>query len=396
MYKFYHPLFRTYTFLSPTRVIFGPNSLEKLSDELKKFDLKSVLIVSGKNVCKTEGYKRVCELLPSPIEFNEVLPEPDESVLQNLTSKVREINPSLIIGVGGGSSLDMAKIASIVAVNKKDPILYFKGEPIQNRGPPIITIPTLTGTGAEVTPISVIIHEGKKLALYNSFLYPTLSIVDPILSISAPPDITASAGIDALSHALESIMSIDSSIMTEPLALEAIRLSNDHLERVYCNGEDIEARSAMAIASILAGISFMNTGLCLPHGIAYTYAVKYKLSHGISVAIPQPYVIEFNAPSITNKLHLIASALGLDVTGASPYETSNIISSRIIEIMEFLKIPTDLSSIGIKESEIDIMVEDLINNYSRFITKNPRKPSREDLFNLFQQMFQESWESGEV
>ncbi|MEM0231604.1 MAG: iron-containing alcohol dehydrogenase [Candidatus Methanomethyliaceae archaeon] len=393
MYKFYHSLFRIYSFSSPTRIIFGPNAIEKLPEELKKFDLKSILVISGRNVCKTEGYKKICELLPSFIEFNEISPEPNSSILQKLNYKVKEVNPSLIIGIGGGSTLDMAKIASILTVNDDDPIAYFKGKAIQRKGPPIITIPTLPGTGSEITPISVIVHEEKKLALYNSFLFPTLCIVDPILSISAPPDVTASAGIDALSHALESIMSIDSNIITEPLAFEAIRLTNDYLERVYCNGEDIEARHAISMASILSGMAFMNTGLCLSHGIAYTYAVKYKLPHGISVAIPQPYVIEFNAPAITDKIYLIASAFGLDTTGATIQEVSNIISSRIMEIMESLNIPTDLSSIGIKESEIEFMVEDLLNNYSRFITKNPRKPSREDLINLYQQMFQTSWES---
>lgn len=393
MYKFYHSLFRIYSFSSPTRIIFGPNAIEKLPEELKKFDLKSILVISGKNVCKTEGYKRICEFLPSFIEFNEISPEPDYSVLQKLTSKAREANPSLVIGIGGGSTLDMTKMASIMAANDDDPIAYFKGKPIQRRGPPIITIPTLPGTGAEITPISVVVHEEKKLALYNSFLFPTLSIVDPVLSISAPPDATASAGIDALSHALESIMSIDSNIITEPLAFEAIRLSNDYLERAYCNGEDLEARHAISMASILAGMAFMNTGLCLPHGIAYTYAVKYKLPHGVSIAIPQPYVIEFNALAISDKLHLIASAFGLDVTGATVQEIGSIISSRLMEIMENLRIPTDLSSIGVKEDEIEFMVEDLLNNYSRFITKNPRKPSREDLINLYQQMFQTSWES---
>ncbi len=387
----YHRLFRIYTFQAPTRIVFGPNSLNKLLDEIKKFDTNSILIVSGRNVCNTEGYKKIHDILSSiskVYEFNDVIPEPNSSNLLDLAKKAREVKPSLIVGIGGGSSLDMAKIASIVITNEKDPISYFKGEIIQNKGPPIITIPTLFGTGSEITPISVIVDNGKKLALYHSFLYPSLAIIDPILSITAPPNATASAGIDALCHAIESIMSIDSNSITEPLAFEAIRLSDGYLERVYCNGEDIEARTAIAMASLLSGISFMNTGLCLPHGIAYTYAVNYNLPHGISVAIPLPYVIEFNSIAIPDKISLIASAFNLDVTGLSVYEISTYISSRLMEIMDNLNLPTNLSDIGIEEKNIEKMVDDLLKNYSRFINKNPRKPSREDLLNLYQQMFE--------
>lgn len=387
----YHRLFRIYTFQAPTRIVFGPNSLNKLLDEIKKFDTNSILIVSGRNVCNTEGYKKIHDILSSiskVYEFNDVIPEPNSSNLLDLAKKAREVKPSLIVGIGGGSSLDMAKIASIVITNEKDPISYFKGEIIQNKGPPIITIPTLFGTGSEITPISVVVDNGKKLALYHSFLYPSLAIIDPILSITAPPNATASAGIDALCHAIESIMSIDSNSITEPLAFEAIRLSDGYLERVYCNGEDIEARTAIAMASLLSGISFMNTGLCLPHGIAYTYAVNYNLPHGISVAIPLPYVIEFNSIAIPDKISLIASAFNLDVTGLSVYEISTYISSRLMEIMDNLNLPTNLSDIGIEEKNIEKMVDDLLKNYSRFINKNPRKPSREDLLNLYQQMFE--------
>jgi alcohol dehydrogenase class IV len=387
----YHRLFRIYTFQAPTRIIFGPNSLSKLSDEIKKFDTSSILIISGRNVCNTEGYKKIYDNLSSISkvhEFNDVTPEPNSSNLLALAKKAREIKPSLVIGIGGGSSLDMAKISSVLTTNDKDPVSYFKGEIIQNRGPPIVTIPTLFGTGSEITPISVVVDNGKKLALYHSYLYPSLAIIDPTLSISAPPNATASAGIDALCHAIESIMSIDSNSITEPLAFEAIRLSDGYLERAYCNGEDIEARSAIAMASLLSGLSFMNTGLCLPHGIAYTYAVDYKLPHGISVAIPQPYVIEYNSIAIPDKISLIASAFNLDITGLSIYEISTYISSRLIEIMENLNLPTNLSDLGIEEKNIEKMVDDLLKNYSRFITKNPRKASREDLLNLYQQMFE--------
>lgn len=392
--KFYHPLFRVHLFQSPTKIVFGINSSEKLADELKKFEPKSALVVSGKNICKTEGYSKICSIVSSvcPIaEFNEVLPEPDDSVLLKLAQKAREANPSVVVGIGGGSSLDMAKVASLLVAERKDPVAYFKGELPSKKGPPVVTIPTISGTGSEVTPISVVVEKGKKLALSHPFLYPSLALVDPLLSVTAPPYSTASAGIDALCHAMESFMSLDSNPITESLAFEAMNLSEEYLERAYSNGEDIEARSGLSFASLLAGMAFMNTGLCLAHGIAYTFAVKYNLPHGVSVALAEPYVLEFNAPAIPSKLDVMAAAFGIDTEGASPAETSNAIAMRLTEIMDNLNLPIGLEELGVEEKELEPMVDDLINNYSRFLLKNPRKPSRDDLIRLYQRMFEGYW-----
>lgn len=368
--------------------------MDRLLEELKKFDPKSTLIISGKNVCKTEGYSRVCKMISSicpTVEFNEVSPEPDSSILSNLAKKAKEANPSLIVGLGGGSSLDMAKVASISVANEKDPPSYFKGEPLAKRGPPVVTIPTISGTGSEVTPISVVVDKGKKLALSHPFLYPSLAIVDPLLSVTAPPHSTASAGIDALCHAVESFMSLDSTPITESLAFEAMSLSDEYLERAYSNGEDIEARSGLSLASLLAGMAFMNTGLCLAHGIAYTFAVKCNLPHGVSVAVAEPYVLEFNAPAIPDKLDVMAAAFGIDTEGASPAETGNAIAMRLTEIMDTLNLPLGFEELGLDEKDLEPMVDDLINNYSRFILKNPRKPSRDDLIKLYQRMYEGYW-----
>lgn len=389
--KFYHRLFRVFSFHAPTKILFGPNCLDKLPEEVKRFEPKSVLIVSGKNVRKTDGYAKVYDAISSTCavaEFNEVTPEPDSSVLSKLASTAREVKPSLVVGIGGGSSLDMAKIASLATANDKDPLLYFKGEPVVKKGPPVITVPTISGTGSEVTPISVVVDGGKKLALSNPFLYPSVSIVDPVLSITAPPYFTASAGIDAICHALESFMSLDSTPLTESFTFEAMSLLDDYLERAYCNGEDIEARSAVSLSSILSGMAFMNTGLCLPHGIAYTFAVRCCLPHGVSVAVAEPYVLEFNAPAIPDKLDVIAAAFGIDTEGGTPAEVASAVAMRLTEIMETMNLPLSLGEVGIEEKDLEPMVDDLMKNYARFIVKNPRKPSREDLLQLYRRMFE--------
>ncbi len=386
--KPHHPLIKTYTFNSPTRLFFGANSLERLRDELKPYASKKVMIVTGSSVSRTPAYKRVLGMLNEQtiLEFSGIPPEPDEAALAALSDEVIGALPDLIIGMGGGSTMDMAKLASLIAGNQKNPLTYFKGELITKKGPPIITIPTISGTGSEVTPISIIIDKGVKLGLNHPSLCPSLSIIDPALSLTAPPSATASAGIDALNHAVESIMSTESNALTTSLAFEAINLADDYLERAFCNGEDLEARNGLALSSVLAGMAFSNTGLCIAHGIAYTYALKTGLPHGTSVALAEPYVVEFNAPAIREKLDVIAAGFGVGMEGISTREVGQAIAMRYIEIMDTLGLPMSLEDLGITENDVEPLVDDFIKNYSRFIVKNPRHPSRQELMALYRTM----------
>lgn len=385
-------LSRNFSFYCPTRIVFGIDSVSRLSDELKRFNFKKALLVSGPRVSKTKEYMLVRECVSSTgvdlSEFTMVEAEPDISILNSLAGFVRKSQPEIVVGVGGGSSMDFSKLASALSVNEKDPVSYFRGEKITKKGPPIITIPTLAGTGSEITPISVVVDDGVKRALFNNALCPALTIVDPRLSCGAGPDATASAGIDALCHALESMMSVDSNPISDSLSSTALGLTCSYLERAYCNGGDLEARTGLSAASLLAGMAFQATGLCLPHGIAYTYATKCSLPHGSSVSLAAPYVAVFNAPAIPGKTRIIASEMGIDTSGASPMEAGFEVASRIFDIMDTIALPQTLEELGINESELESMVDDLLTNHYRFVEKNPRKPSRDELLDLYMDMYE--------
>ncbi|MDD1776318.1 MAG: iron-containing alcohol dehydrogenase [Candidatus Methanomethylicus sp.] len=391
-HSFNHPLMRNFSFQSPTKIIYGLYSLERLKDELKKMSYKNALLVTGSNVCKTPGCSKIKEALGvngSFVEFNKVCPEPDTKVLAELAMLVRKDPPDLVVGLGGGSSMDMSKIASALTVNEKDPVSYFKGEPLIRKGPPIMTIPTIAGTGSEVTPFSIVVEQNKKLATSHYSLYPTVAVVDPTLSLSASPQSTASAGIDALCHGIESIMSVDSNPVCNALAFDAISNVDDYFERAYCNGDDIEARNGLSMASVLSGMAFTNTGLCLAHGIAYTYAMSHALPHGTSVALAEPYALEFNTPAIPEKIELIAAAMGIDTSCMSTAEVGYECASRIVELLETTHQPQTLDELNMDECEIEPMVDDLLANQKRFVNKNPRKPSREELIGLYERMFED-------
>lgn len=387
--KLYHPLMRTYSYYSPTKVVFGLDSIERLGDEVKPFAPKRIMLISGMSVCGTDSYCRVKDAL-SPlgnlIEFTSIKPEPDFEIVNALAAEVRRAPLDLIVGLGGGSTMDAAKLASLMAANDKEPLMYFKGEPVARKGPPVVTIPTLAGTGSEVTPITVMAEKKMKLALSHQHLYPTVAIIDPSIAVSAPAEATASAGIDSLCHAVESIMSVDSNPVTNSLAFEAINLVEEFIERAYCNGADVEARNGLALASFMAGMAFMNTGLCLAHGIAYTYALEKALPHGASVALAEPYVIAFNAPAIPEKLELIAAGLGIDASSLTVGELGQAIADRFQEILCTLRLPMTLEDIGLGGEDMEPMVDDLMKNYQRFIAKNPRSPSKEDLLDLYDSM----------
>ncbi len=393
--KPYYSMLRAFNYQAPVKIVFGINAIDRLTEELKRLPFKSALLVTGPNVYKTEACSRVRDALSSlgSVEvFSRASPEPDSMVLEALAGEARALKPDLVVGLGGGSALDMAKAASMAVANDKAPVSYFRGERLASKGPPIVTIPTIAGTGSEVTPISVIADKGLKLALTHYSLYPSVSIVDPSLSLTASPRATASAGIDAFCHAVESIMSLDSNPVSTALAFDAIGLVDDYLERAYCNGEDIEARSGISLASVMAGLAFSNTGLCLAHGMAYTYAYRAEsgLPHGASVALAEPHVIEFNSPAIPEKTELIAGALGIDAEGLSATEVGSEIACRLLDIMETTGLPMELGEIGVSSDLVEEMVDDLLANHGRFIAKNPRKPSREDLAMLYAGMFDES------
>ncbi len=385
-------MFKSFSYQQPTKIVFGIGSIERLPDELRKLKFGSVMLVTGRVVGQTKAAERVREIVSQfgrLSEFNGVMPEPDTRVLNSLADQVRGNRPDVIIGLGGGSALDMAKAASAVAANEGDPLAYFRGEPLRNRGPPIITIPSLSGTGAEVTAFSVVAVGTDKLALLNPLLSPSLTVVDPSISVTADPGATASAGLDAMGHALEALMSTDSNAITDSLALEAVILLERYLERAYCNGDDIEAKCGLALASLASGMAFSNTGLGMAHGLAYTYALRCSLPHGASVALAEPYSVLFNAPAVPDKIRMMADAFGIEAAAAStPKEIGAEISVRLFEMMDTLRMPQSLRGRGVKEEDIPAMTDALLTKYSRFLLKNPRKPSRDDLTEIYEAMLE--------
>jgi alcohol dehydrogenase class IV len=299
----------------------------------------------------------------------------------------REASYDLVIGMGGGSSLDMAKMASISATNLGPIDDYIGVGNIPLPGLPKILIPTTSGTGSEITMNLIISHkeEGRKMGLVDPHIIADVAVIDPLLTMSMPPKVTAATGLDALTHAVESLMSIDLNPFAEPLAIDAVKLIFRSLKKAYDEGDNVEARRDMSLASMLAGTSLAICGVCAGHAAAYAFTVQ--VSHGVGCGLALPYIMEFNAPNCLPKLEAIAEAAGVNRIGESQENNAFYAVNGVRKLMEDVNFPISLKDIGIKEEDIEIMATRMLK-VTRLLAHNPRKLTKEDAISLFQRMYE--------
>ncbi|MDR2745396.1 MAG: iron-containing alcohol dehydrogenase, partial [Desulfovibrio sp.] len=317
-------------------------------------------------------------------EYDKVLPNPPDYQVQEATELARDFKSNAIVSVGGGSPMDTAKAVNILLSNPSTINAYDGMNTVKNPVGPHFAIPTTAGTGSEVTGVSVITDPKakKKMVIFGANVAPSVALVDPELTLKLPPDITASTGMDALTHALEAYISTLASPVTDPLALESARTIMRGLRRAYRNGNDIEARSDMLLGSTLAGLCFSNTCLGLAHSMAHPMGAYCNVPHGVGNAVALPYVMEYNAPAISpEKLSRIGEVLSLAVTGKTHEETGKAISAELSALAAELNIPR-IRDIGVPKDLIPTLARAALDELSTQTT--PRKPTAEDVETLFE------------
>lgn len=386
--EYYNPLEKVYTFISPTRVIFGVEVLRGIGDELKRFNQKKVLLVTDKLIRETEPAKQFFSTLSlNGFEvkiFESEVKEPTANMVNAFVDFVRSEGEGIVIGMGGGSVMDQAKVAAALAKNEGEAEDYVGPDKIPHRGLPLVLIPTTAGTGAETSKNAVFVGKRGKLVISSSNILTDLAVVDPTLTLSLPPSPTASTGMDALSHAIEGIMSLNCSPMVMAVALEAISLVNSSLPLAYFNGSDIEARFNMGIAATLGGLS-LNAGVVLGHSVAYTLD-HFGASHGLGCAIALPHVMKFNAPVIPHKMRRIAGALGLNDSRVNDeHQAAAYAVGAVKYLNELLSIPISLQSMGVKREKVQGLADECFTKYPR--PTNPRKYSKDDVVRLYEQLW---------
>ncbi|MBM4447847.1 MAG: iron-containing alcohol dehydrogenase [Chloroflexi bacterium] len=375
-------------FRSPNKLIFGNGVVSQVGAEVARMGAKKAFIITDPGVAKsglTAGVEAA--LKKQKIEyglFARVEPEPPAHLVDECAREVREDGYDILIGVGGGSSLDVAKGASIVATNGGGVLDYVGREVVPRAGVPKVLIPTTAGTGSEVTWVFVVTDEkdNDKKVVFSYYNLADVAIVDPLLTLSMPPKVTADTGMDALTHAVETYVSRTSTPFGDVLALEAIRLIGENLPIACAKANNVEARYNMSLGATVAGLAFGSGGVGAVHALAYVLDTEYHLSHGRTNAIMLPYVVDYNKTGALEKYAHIARAIGENTDGLTDYQAVELLVLRLHQLLEDVGIPATLGAYGITEADLPKLVAGGMKQ-SRLFSVNPRDLTEADVEGIY-------------
>ena len=380
---------QTFTITQPTQIHFGPEIIQTLAQVIADFGSKKPLIVIDPGLQKAGLDGKITASLDKAkmkyIVFNKVDPEPGLRLADKATTLARKNKCDCVVGVGGGSAMDIAKAVSILLTNGGKAIDYLGLGKIKKPGVPKIMVPTSSGTGAEVTFTAVFINEktGSKGGMNGDPLYPDAAILDPMLTLSLPPQVTASTGLDALTHALEAYTSIQAHPVSEMYSLEAIDLIVTNIRTAYADGRNIEARSNMLLASLLGGKALAISGVGLVHAMAYPLGGMFGIPHGLANATLLPFVTDYNLIGNLQKHANLASLMGYDIDNMPLREAADQVIEGLFQLNMDLNIPPTLADLDIPEDKIPEMA-DIALTVARPVENNPRCPSREDVIAIYE------------
>jgi alcohol dehydrogenase class IV len=385
----YPLVFRRFSFSAPTRIVFEINAINKIGKEVKLFGVSNVLIVTDPAIGKMEAVNRVMNnLRDMNIKFDvfdRAESEPSLASVEELTEVARKGKFDAIIGIGGGSVMDSAKVASIGISNPGNVRDFIGVERVKAKGAPLICVPTTSGTGSEVSRFAVITVQDRKLVVTSRNIIPNAALLDPMLTVTMPPRVTAGSGMDALSHAIESVLSLGATPLTDALALEAIRLISKYLRTAYNNGRNIEARSYMSLAATISGLAFNNAGLVLGHSVSQTFGPIYKVPHGMSCAMALPYIMEYYLPAVPDKLALIARKMDENLRGLPPRKLALEAIYSVRNLAKDLGVPLSLKEVGVPKEDLSRLTEICVKNWPR--PNSPRTITKKSVLKTFERMW---------
>jgi alcohol dehydrogenase len=390
-------MFQNILFQTPT-IIFGIDSINQIGQQAKKLGAGRVLLISGPSVKKAGALDKVLGFLAAAgiaVEVNlqdRDTPEPATDVVERTAEIAKQGNFDVIIGVGGGSILDVSKMASALVTNPGKTADYFGREKVPQRGLPTIIVPTTSGTGAEVTKHAIFLERSSnvKKVVASSNLLPNVAIVDPVLTMTCPPSVTASAGIDAYIHAAEAFLSKNANTITDTLALESISIITKWLGPAFADGQNLEARYWMSLGSLMAGIVLNNSGTSLVHAMAYPVGGEHHTPHGVTLSALMLSCFEYIAVAKEQKMARLAEAMGEPIEGLPPREVVPQVLDAIRHLILSVELPASLSDLDIDREKTDIhqwAVE--AHKEQRLLTRSPRILTVEDIEIIYENAFDE-------
>jgi alcohol dehydrogenase class IV len=392
MNQAFYEISKASNFFSPKKILLGQNIVNKVGEEAKTLGGSKAMIVTRPGLISA-GYAQLVEdaLHARQIEtgiFDRVELEPPARNVDECAHGIREGKYDVVIGLGGGSVLDIAKGAAIMATNPGAILDYVGIDTVHKPGLPKILIPTTAGSGSEVSRSVVVTDEKEntKKSVASTLITPDVAILDPLLTLSMPPLVTANTGMDALVHAIESYVSATTTPFAEILAIEAVNLIAHNLPLAYSKGSNIIARYNMLLAANIAGLAFASSRLGAVHGLAYVIDIAYHIPHGRANAIMLPHVMNFNKTGNLRKFARIAEAMGENVEGLSMYEAAEKSVEAVKNLLNALQIPFRLSQYGISRDHLAKLVEGGMKQ-ARLFVPNPRDLTQEDVRRIYEEAF---------
>ncbi len=375
----------------PKTLITGIGAVEQLGIEAKKLKGTKALVITDEGVSECG----MCTDVERPLReagleadfYDKAVPEPPMSTIEEIVRLVEDGGYDVIIGFGGGSPIDVAKAAAVLPHTGDTVYDYVGVDQVKKEGLPIIAIPTTAGTGSECTAIAIFANEklNVKQGLVSPFLMPNVALIDPALTVSCPPNVTAASGMDALIHNIEAYISVNATMHTDSLAYEGIKLISQSIRTAVFDGSNMWARDNMAMGSMMGGIAFGNAGVGAVHALSYPIGGMFHVPHGVANTMVLPWAMDFNKLACLRWFRQFGEAMGENMTGLSDREAADATVAALRLLADDLGVPQYLSDVDIPESAIPDLVEGA-KTQARLWNNNPRKFTPEDMEQVYRNM----------
>lgn len=391
-------------FQNPQKMIFGVGAAEKVGEEAKRLGANRVFVVSDENIEKVGILGKILKSLREKnldVKLHKIsATEPTMDSANTVADTVRLEKYDLVVGVGGGSCLDSAKLAATMTTNPGNVQEYcarVKGDikEVKNQTLPKMLIPTTAGTGSESSNTLVIIEQEYKTWITDNKILAEVAIVDPTLTLTLPAKMTAGTGVDALSHVVEALMSVQANPISDALSLEAVKLIFKSLRMAYHHGEDIEARWNMSLAATFGGwvIGFPWVGgpATIGHCVSEAVGSKYNIPHGVACGIALPYAMEYNSPLLIDKLAMVTTAMGEETGGMTKRDASYKSIEATLRLMDDIDTPISLKEVGVPREDLKRLAEYVVNERQHMYNLkafNPRRLTLENVTQLLEKMWE--------
>jgi alcohol dehydrogenase len=374
------------------RTLFGQGSAQKLGEEAALLGGGPVLVVADPNLLEAGVAQGALKSLDQAGIKSEVFsqftrePEPDEA--DQAAELGRKLEAQVVVGIGGGSALDLAKAAAVLITNPGSAVDYIGLDLVKEPGRPLICLPTTAGTGSEATFTAVFTRRADKFkgGINGRLLYPHTAILDPLLTVTCPPYITAVVGMDALTHAMEAYTSRAAHPLSDHNALGAIELIGRYLRAAVAHGENLKAREGMLLGSYLAGLALAQAGVGAVHAMAYPLGSFYDIPHGEANSVLLPYVLEYNLMACPERFAQMAHTLAELPPDLTTAEAAAACVDEIYELGSDLGIPATIKDLKVPQAEVPAMAEKAMT-VARPIANNPRQVTAEDLEQIYHRAF---------